>query len=634
MNYRPEIDGLRALAVLPVLLFHAGVPTFAGGYVGVDVFFVISGYLITGIIAPEMAEDRFSLITFYERRIRRIMPCLIAVIGFCLVAATILLLPGDFMSLSKSIIATDLFSSNILFWRESGYFNTQMDLVPLLHTWSLAVEEQFYILFPPALVLLHRLGRSMLVLIIALLAVASFLLNVWSVPEAISFAFYMAPTRAWELLTGSLLALGFLPPLRSKALREGLALLGIALIASAICFYSAHTPFPGYHALVPVLGAALVIYASQETVCGRTLSLGPVVFIGLISYSLYLWHWPIMVFARYYLLDEFSGWNVVAVLLLSLCVAILSWRYIEKPFRRKGVVKRRLLFAAAPAAMLLLTAAGWAGLASKGWASRVPADVAYLESFKHDSSPRRVDCHRFENSAVALSQSCVFGAPVAPKFAIWGDSHAVELAFALGEVAEQHQQSLMQVSYSSCPPVLRSGSPGCRRHNDAALRYLSDHPTIRTVFLIAFYDNDKDNRPSNYAEGLRTAVSKLSDAGKYVVLIYPIPRAMTDVPSALARYAWNGIGTDMVGSKKSEYLQRNVEILHVLDTLTVVRNVARLLPHEDLCQEDICSVLLAGKPLYFDNHHLSLSGARHLAPLFEHFFGADDRSADLWERLH
>ena len=257
MNYRSEIDGLRAVAVLPVLMFHAGVPFFAGGYVGVDVFFVISGYLITGIIAPEMAEGRFSLIAFYERRIRRIIPCLMAVVGFCLVAAAILFLPGDFMNLSKSVIATVLFSSNILFWRQSWYFNAQMDLIPLLHTWSLAVEEQFYILFPPALAVLYRLGRSKLVPIIAALAIASFLLNVWSVQKAPSFAFYMAPTRAWELLTGSLLALGFFPPLRSKAWREGLALIGIALIVSAVCLFSARTPFPSYYALVPVLGTAL-----------------------------------------------------------------------------------------------------------------------------------------------------------------------------------------------------------------------------------------------------------------------------------------------------------------------------------------------------------------------------------------
>ena len=626
MNYRSEIDGLRAVAVLPVLMFHAGVPFFAGGYVGVDVFFVISGYLITGIIAPEMAEGRFSLIAFYERRIRRIIPCLMAVVGFCLVAAAILFLPGDFMSLSKSVIATVLFSSNILFWRQSWYFNAQMDLIPLLHTWSLAVEEQFYILFPPALAVLYRLGRSKLVPIIAALAIASFLLNVWSVQKAPSFAFYMAPTRAWELLTGSLLALGFFPPLRSKAWREGLALIGIALIASAVCLFSARTPFPSYYALVPVLGTAFVIYASHDTTCGRILSLGPVVFIGLISYSLYLWHWPIMVFARYYLIDELSGWNVIAVLLLSLCAAILSWRYIEMPFRRKGVVKRRFLFAAAPTAMLVLTTAGLAGLVSKGWASRVPADVAYLESFKNDSSLRRMDCHRFENSTVALSQSCVLGAPVPPEFAIWGDSHAVELAFVLGQLAEQHQRSVMQVSYSSCPPVMGNGSSGCRKHNDAALRYLIDHSTIRTVFLIAFYDNEKDNRASTYAEGLRASVSKLADAGKHVVLIYPVPRATIDVPSALARYVWNGMRTDAVGSRKSAYLQRNAEILHLLDTLAHLRNVARVIPHEDLCQEETCSVLLEGKPLYFDNHHLSLSGAQHIAPLFERFFANEQRA--------
>jgi len=629
MHYRSEIDGLRAVAVLPVLLFHAGLPFFAGGYVGVDVFFVISGYLITGIIASEMGEGRFSVIAFYERRIRRIIPCLTAVIGLCLAAAAILFLPEDFMSLSKSAIATVLFSSNILFWRQSWYFNAQMDLIPLLHTWSLAVEEQFYILFPPALALLHRFGRSRLIAIIAAMAAVSFLLNIWSLPRSPSFAFYMAPTRAWELLLGSLIALGFIPPLKSRILREGLALLGIALIAFAVCLFSARTPFPGYHALVPVLGAALVIYASHDTTCGRILSLSPVVFIGLISYSLYLWHWPIMVFARYYLIDELSGWNVVSVLLLSFCVAILSWRYIEMPFRRKGIVNRRFVFSAAPVAMIFLIAAGLAGVVSKGWVSRVPAEVAYLESFKNDSSPRRMDCHRLENSALPLPRSCVFGTSVPPEFAIWGDSHAVELAFVLGQLAEQHQRSLMQVSYSSCPPVMGNGSAGCRKHNEATLRFLTNHPTIKTVFLIAFYDNDKDNRSFTYADGLRVSVSRLAESGKQVVLIYPIPRATIDVPSALARYAWNGMGIDALGSKKSAYLRRNTEILNLLDTLAGQRNVARVVPHESLCREETCSVMLEGKPLYFDNHHLSLSGARHIAPLFERYLAIDEQRAGL-----
>ena len=348
-----------------------------------------------------------------------------------------------------------------------------MDLIPLLHTWSLAVEEQFYILFPPALAVLYRLGRSKLVPIIAALAIASFLLNVWSVQKAPSFAFYMAPTRAWELLTGSLLALGFFPPLRSKAWREGLALIGIALIASAVCLFSARTPFPSYYALVPVLGTAFVIDASHDTICGRILSLGPIVFIGLISYSLYLWHWrSSMVFARYYPIDELSGRNVIAVLLLSLCAAILSWGYIEMPFRRKGVVKRRFLFAAAPTAMLVLTTAGLAGLVSKGWASVFqpmwPILKASITTLVYGvwtvtaSRTARLHCRNPACLGHPFRRNLQSGATAMP----WS------LPSCLGQLAEQHQRSVMQVSYSSCPPVMGNGSSGCRKHNDAALRYL------------------------------------------------------------------------------------------------------------------------------------------------------------------
>ncbi|WP_201864193.1 acyltransferase family protein [Microvirga soli] len=619
---------MRAVAVIPVLLFHAEVPFFAGGYVGVDVFFVISGYLITGIISRELANGRFSLVAFYERRMRRIFPCLMAVISFSMVAAIFLFLPEDFSHLSKSVISSVLFSSNILFWRESGYFNAQGDLVPLLHTWSLAVEEQFYILFPLVFVLIYRSARSNLLIIIVALATTSFLISIWGIRKAPTFTFYMAPTRAWELLTGSLLALGLVPPTKNRMGREGLTLLGIALIASAVCLFSARTPFPGEYAGVPVLGAALIIYASANTVTGRVLSLRPIVFIGLISYSIYLWHWPILVFAKYYLVDALPSWGVILAIILSLLIATLSWRYIETPFRREEIVKRRPLFVGAAAVILVFITAGILGLLSGGWVSRVPVEVAYLASFRNDVSPRRSDCHRGEGSAIALSRSCVFGVPKLPEFAVWGDSHAVELAFALGRLAEQHGRSLMQVSYSSCPPVIGTGSTGCQSHNDATLEYLRSHSHIRTIFLVAFYDN-KSSRPPTYADGFRRTVSTLIDAGKHVVLIYPIPRSPADVPSVLARYAWKGIGTERLAIDRGVYLRRNAEILDLLDSLARQRNVSRVIPHEYLCHEESCSVLFDGKALYFDDHHLSLAGAQRIASLFEPFFVGSGQNADM-----
>lgn len=628
MKYRSEIDGLRAVAVIPVLLFHAGVPFFAGGYVGVDVFFVISGYLITGIIARELANGHYSILAFYERRIRRIFPCLMAVISFSLVAAIFLFLPEDFLNLSKGVVSSVLFSSNILFWRESGYFNAQGDLVPLLHTWSLAVEEQFYILFPLIFVLIYRSARSKLLPIIVALAATSFLISIWGIRKAPTFTFYMAPTRAWELLTGSLLALGLLPPTKSRMRREGLTLLGIALIASAVCLFSARTRFPGEYAVVPVLGAALIIYASADTVSGRVLSLKPIVFIGLISYSIYLWHWPILVFTKYYFVDGLSDWGIILVILLSLLIATLSWRYIETPFRREDIVKRRPLFAGAAVAILVFTTAGIVGLLSGGWVSRVPVEVAYLSSFRNDVSPRRSDCHRGEGSAIALSRSCVFGASKLPEFAVWGDSHAVELAFVLGSLAQQHGRSLMQVSYSSCPPVIGIGGTGCQSHNNATLEYLLNQSHIRTIFLVSFYDN-KSNRPPTYADSFRRTVSRVIDAGKHVVLVYPIPRSPADVPSVLARYAWKGIGTDRLAIDKGAYLRRNAEILDLLDSLARLRNVSRVIPHEYLCHGESCSVSFDGEALYFDDHHLSLAGAQRIASLFEPFFAGSRQNADL-----
>ena len=372
MKYQPEVDGLRALAVLPVLFFHSGWAVFSGGYVGVDVFFVISGYLITGILAAELADNRFSILNFYERRIRRIMPCLLAVIIASGVAAAILLVPMDFRDFAKSVVATLFFASNVLFFRQSGYFDEQSEMKPMLHTWSLAVEEQYYIFFPILLWLIHRYARDRMFLLLAPLAILSFALSVWGVRHAPAFTFFMAPTRIWELFAGALLALGLVPAIEKRVIREALSWLGLGLIGYAIIVFTESTRFPGLNALFPVVGAVLLIHSARGTSAGWLLSHRIPVFIGLISYSLYLWHWPIIVFSEYRLGHELSGLETVAAIAASLVVAALSWRYVERPFRVKGLVTRRRIFQGAATAMAGMVALALAGVASNGWAGRFP----------------------------------------------------------------------------------------------------------------------------------------------------------------------------------------------------------------------------------------------------------------------
>jgi peptidoglycan/LPS O-acetylase OafA/YrhL len=333
-KYRAEIDGLRALAVVPVILFHAGFELFSGGFVGVDVFFVISGYLITKILIEDIENDRFSFLSFYERRARRILPALFFVMFVSIPFAWIWMLPSQMTDFSQSLVAVSLFGSNVLFWRESGYFDSAAEEKPLLHTWSLAVEEQYYVLFPIFLFLAWGYGKNRVFWMIVVMASISLLLSEWGWRNSAIANFYLAPTRAWELFAGSIAA--FVVLKRGVQKNEFLSLLGLAAIVFSIFAYDESTPFPSLYALVPVLGVVMLIcFAGKETVTARLLSTKVFVGIGLISYSAYLWHQPLFAFARIRLIEHPSPAWMVALSVTSIVLAYLSWRYVEQPFRNK-----------------------------------------------------------------------------------------------------------------------------------------------------------------------------------------------------------------------------------------------------------------------------------------------------------
>ncbi|HKP22620.1 MAG TPA: acyltransferase family protein [Dongiaceae bacterium] len=621
MRYQPEIDGLRALAVLPVLFFHSGWAVFSGGYVGVDVFFVISGYLITGILAAELADNRFSILNFYERRIRRIMPCLLAVIITSGVAAMLLLVPLDFRDFAKSAVATLFFASNILFFRQSGYFDDASEMKPMLHTWSLAVEEQYYIFFPILLWLIHRYARDRLFLVLAPLAVLSFAASVWGVGRAPAFTFFMAPTRVWELFAGALLALGLVPAIEQRPAREALSWAGLGLIVYAIVVFTESTRFPGLNALYPVIGAVLLIQFARGTSVGWLLSRKGPVFVGLISYSLYLWHWPIIVFAQYRLGHELSGLETLAAIAASLLAATVSWRYVERPFRVKGLINRRRIFQGAASVTAAVAALAVAGIASNGWAGRFPDQVARLEGYADAYSARREECHRDEGNIFPMEETCIYGADTPPTFAIWGDSHAIELSYAIGEVAGRHHRSVLQFTYSSCPPALGfeiGPRPNCRSYNDGVAAFLTKEHGISTVFLVAAYVAH-DKHTELFEDGIRKTVALLLAAGKRIVLVYPIPTADASIPRTLARYAAAGVSLDKFSIDKRAYFERNAYAFKLLDSFSGA-SIVRVYPHERLCRGEVCIVQAGGTPLYYDKQHLSIPGAEYLAPLFEPVF--------------
>jgi len=366
--YRKEIDGLRALAVLPVILFHGGLEWFSGGYVGVDIFFVISGYLITSIILKEQEAGTFSIAAFYERRARRILPALFFIIFICIPFAWFWLLPHELKDFGKSIMAVVVFASNILFWRESDYFAADAELIPLLHTWSLAVEEQFYVIFPLFMILLWTLGKRWLVGIISLIAIFSLGLTEWGwrhFPEA---NFYLIPTRAWELMIGALVAFYLFYNETPKGISKHLgSIIGIGLILVSIFLLDRTLPFPSLYALAPTIGTALIIlFATSGTLVHKILSQRIFVGIGLISYSAYLWHQPIFVFARIRGMDKPGVWLILSLSISALVLAYISWRFIELPFRDKRRFTRKQIFGASIIASLIFVGVGSAMVISDG----------------------------------------------------------------------------------------------------------------------------------------------------------------------------------------------------------------------------------------------------------------------------
>lgn len=345
ISYRPDIDGLRAIAVLAVVLFHCDLSIAPGGYVGVDIFFVISGYVIAHTLLRDLQSGEFSIRRFYEKRVRRIFPALILVLAVCLLVGWAFLLPDDFLDYSRSMLASSLSVSNFYFWRTSGYFETSALLRPLLHTWSLSIEEQFYLIAPTALWICYRYFNARFVSLLLPAALLSFGLSIYATDTAPTANFFLLPTRAWELLTGVILALGQFRPIRTP-IRQALALTGAALIAGSIIGYTKYTPFPGVYALAPCLGTALIIFTGIQgtSMVNRALSWSPLVFVGLVSYSFYLIHWPMIVFLRYSTLRAITTPEALMVVAASFVLATLSWKFIEQPFRRpQGFLRRHVL---------------------------------------------------------------------------------------------------------------------------------------------------------------------------------------------------------------------------------------------------------------------------------------------------
>ena len=751
LNYRPDIDGLRAIAVLSVVFYHAGLG-FPGGYVGVDVFFVISGYLITALIVKDLERGSFSMANFWERRIRRIFPALAAMVAVTCVAGWFLLLPEDLAKLGSSVIAQSLLVSNFYFWRTTNYFGGANEEKPLLHTWSLAVEEQFYLIFPIALMAiwaffnyrLKKIGttndtkghetrevnfttiehggrcekeqpkvgpkgegvgtseskdtectevkaglrlagqagaafsnpstselardsensslnrsaigpasplaaglssldseapatspigdtrRWALFWIFAAVALLSFGISIWGVKAQPFATFFLLPTRAWELLVGSMLAV--LPAtvvIRSAALRELLCVVGLAGIFLPVFFYGEQTPFPGLTALPPCLGTAVLIWANttpascvpNQSRFASALSWLPIVFIGLISYSLYLWHWPVICFSSYWAVSEFTAVEKWGIILASFLFAAASWKFVETPFRKKGnSMPAKAPILAFVSISFILGAVGFFFDAEEGVPSRLPEQARQILNEVKERQQRRVENRTHSGNSLSdlINDTLPRLNPESsdsPQFLVWGDSHAKVAEHAFKEIAiEKGIQGVSAVFYST-PPVFgwKKNTKFGAVNPDEVAKHVAEYivqNNIKDVFIIAYWKLYFENQPEPLVhDALIQTCEMLSETGVNIWLMLDVPVHDIDVPKILTRQYIVPFLEDSIKSLTIQEHKQNNAALYSFRTPSSRVNI--LDPSSNLLDDSQSKYLISknGVPLYYDNNHLTKNGA-------------------------
>jgi peptidoglycan/LPS O-acetylase OafA/YrhL len=613
---RNDIQGLRAISVIAVVLFHAWQSLLPGGFVGVDMFFVISGFVITKTILKDIKGGEFSIGQFYRRRVKRIFPALYLVLLVSAIAAVLILSPKHLVDFEKSTLATIFFSSNLYFFKSSGYFDGAAILKPLLHTWSLSVEEQFYFVYPIVFVFIQQKYPKWLVRALLITALLSLIFSEALLRKHPSAMFYLAPSRAFELIVGALAACPLLLPLAER-FRNGVSLVGLAMVCGAVTLINEQMPFPGVTALLPCAGVALIIYSGNcgPTLAGRMLSFGPLVFIGNLSYSLYLWHWPALALARNFVGGDLGNYVTFFVLAVAALAAYVSFKYVEQPIlqnRWKALPYLRIGLVM----MVALPTLSMPALLSHGYPQRFSPASHALFAASEDFNPRRTECHSDEAAPIPYERNCIFGNPGGtPDVAVWGDSHGAEIVVPLGERLKKEGRAVMQITASACPPVLKykvRDRPHCEEHNDQTLKYLLADQRIKVVVLAANFSGYQNNEFTKMLSGYQELVATLRAGGKRVILIAPIPVFDFDPPALLGtRNEWRQSTLD-IGLPTRVYRQQNEQ---AFDMLNSIQSTAQdlVLPQSVFCDPEMCRSYSAGQGvLYFNSNHLSLVGAKVL----------------------
>lgn len=641
ITYRPDIDGLRAVAVLLVVLFHLdiGMP---GGYVGVDVFFVVSGYLITGIIKRELERGEFTFATFYGRRARRILPAQMLMLMTSSVAACAFLLPTALERFAKSVAAVLLSVSNFWFWSKGGYFDPPSVMAPMLHTWSLGVEEQFYVLLPLIFVIAYRYRPLWVKWLFLFGAAATFGAASWFVTSRTPEVFYLSPFRAWEFLLGGMLVYWTLPEVTSGLQKQSIALVGLLCVVVPGFLYSGSTVFPGPMAAIPCMGAALLIWIGSidETFVGKFLKNPAIVFLGLISYSLYLWHWPVLVFAKHFSTNNLNLESRLGIGFVSIVLASFTWKFVETPFRSKALISNRKAWYSLILSSVVLVGVLIGILASHGFESRFAPKIVLLDraGIRDVVRPECIDIRVPLNPQTL----CHIGAEGKPKVLVLGDSFAHAMLLGYDIAFKKLGIAAWFAAESGCAPLpaTRISFGGrdnwrCREFNEKVMRVLSEQNEINYLVLTAqwvSYSSDaigyklRTSNSSDAAISMKQGFELFADhlheknLVQKLIVLSQVPSYEWQVPQKMLRRELYGENikplTIQEWALRSEVSMRIFEQLKNSGHIDILVNVADWFCHTSTCRYASDE----GQPYYWDGGHLNTHGARFIAPKIEDTF--------------
>ncbi|MGP8437806.1 acyltransferase family protein [Paraburkholderia fungorum] len=654
-NYRPDVDGLRAVAVVAVMLCHAGFSRFAGGFIGVDVFFTISGFVVTASLLGDFSRESFSFKGFYARRARRLAPALYLVLAATLVFSLLFAFPDDSFHLAKNILAVATMTSNIYLSKQTGYFDAKAADQPLLHTWSLSVEEQFYVVLPVLLYVLHTRARRWATAAFAVLAVTSFAWAIVAAHRASAGAYYFAQYRAFEFLIGTLLALHEhdRSVVRSRIFDVGFVA-GLAVVLAGVLGFSGTAQFPGVGALVPCGGTLVIIYAGRRSITmQRLLANRATVFAGKISYPLYLWHWPVYFALRRLELASMNGYLVAIA--VTTVLSILTYLYVEGPVRRSSMLPRRALFGFLAAPLLISgLLAGTAKLTNGflfAYPAKIRADVRWSGDALFDM-PRGKKC--WSQVRITDDATCTLGDATSENKAIlWGDSHAYHLILFFDRLGKDKHVAIHDVAFTLCPPIeneppkpgdmtLADDHQKCVVHNKAVMEYALSRKDIRTVFMAAAWQNylnqssDPNAGPNGHGflpgqleREVGNTIAKLSAAGKHIVLMDDVPM----IPMELINCNFNNDLYFPVKRHACEFdakiaRDQHAPIKAMLDRLKDKYSEVDIMHTYDVpCTDNLCTLDFDGLPIYRydDYHHLSAAGS---SLLYEYYSRKHPGEAD------